>query len=314
MKQYSVRKYQSTDYTVWNQFVSEAKNGTFLFHRDFMEYHNDRFEDFSMLVFDQKNNLIAIIPANFSKTEVISHQGLTYGGFVLTKNIGGSNFAKVFQSVLTFLQSSGIAIFTIKMQPPLYSEIGNVGLDFCLFQKGINAYRKDMALLIDYSYQHRFHKSKEKHWKKFDDLHLEIREESSLKMFWEKVLVPRLSEKHQSSPVHTLEEIEKLKALFPNSIRQFSIYKEETILAGITIFEFKNGAKSQYGATTQEGEENRALDFLFMHLIEKFKREGKRFFDMGIVNDGTSCNEGLLKQKEELGCAVYTQDHYKIIV
>ncbi|HKX86066.1 MAG TPA: hypothetical protein VJL37_05305 [Flavobacterium sp.] len=314
MKEYSVRKYQPTDYTVWNQFVSEAKNGTFLFHRDFMEYHNDRFEDFSMLVFDQKNNLTAIIPANVSSNEVISHQGLTYGGFVLTKNIGGTNFTKVFQSVLTFLQSIGIASFTIKMQPPLYSEIGNGGLDFCLFQKGINAYRKDMALLIDYSHQHRFHKSKEKHWKKFDDLHLEIREESSLKVFWEKVLVPRLSEKHQSSPVHTLEEIEKLKALFPYSIRQFSIYKEETILAGITIFEFSNGVKSQYGATTQEGEENRALDFLFMHLIEKFKREGKRFFDMGIVNDGTSCNEGLLKQKEELGCVIYTQDHYKIIV
>ena len=312
MKDYSVRKYQSSDYIIWNQFVSEAKNGTFLFHRDFMEYHKDRFEDFSMLVFDSKMNLIAIIPATISKSEVISHQGLTYGGFVMTKNIGGTSFAQVFQRVLTFLQSNGITNFTIKMQPPLYSEIGNLGLDFCLFQKGVTAYRKDMALLIDYSQQHRFHKSKEKHWKKFDDLHLEIKEESSVKVFWEKVLVPRLTEKHQSSPVHTLDEMEKLKVLFPHSIRQFSIYKEETILAGITIFEFENGVKSQYGATTKEGEENRALDFLFMYLIEKFKREGKRFFDMGIVNDGTSYNEGLLKQKEELGCVIYSQEHYKI--
>ena len=72
--------------------------------------------------------------------------------------------------------------------------------------------------------------------------------------------------------------------------------------------------KSQYGATTKKGEELRALDFLFINLIQKYKSEGKLFFDMGIVNDDNEkgYHAGLLKQKEELGCSVYSQDFYKM--
>ncbi|MDZ4329560.1 MAG: GNAT family N-acetyltransferase, partial [Flavobacterium sp.] len=44
MKNYSVKQYQESDYTNWNAFIGQAKNATFLFHRDFMEYHKERFE------------------------------------------------------------------------------------------------------------------------------------------------------------------------------------------------------------------------------------------------------------------------------
>jgi hypothetical protein len=63
VKNYSVRPYEDCDYELWNTFVSAAKNATFLFQRDFMEYHKDRFEDFSLLIFD-KVKLVAVLPAN----------------------------------------------------------------------------------------------------------------------------------------------------------------------------------------------------------------------------------------------------------
>ena len=85
MKNYIVRKYQSTDYLTWNEFVANAKNATFLFHRDFMEYHSDRFQDFSLLIFDENQNLKAILPANRVNDIVFSHHGLTYGGLVLNQ-------------------------------------------------------------------------------------------------------------------------------------------------------------------------------------------------------------------------------------
>ena len=57
MKNYTVKKYQENDYEIWNAFIGQAKNATFLFHRDFMEYHKDRFEDFSLVIFeDEKLN------------------------------------------------------------------------------------------------------------------------------------------------------------------------------------------------------------------------------------------------------------------
>ena len=123
------------------------------------------------------------------------------------------------------------------------------------------------------------------------------------------MLIPRLSTKYGVNPVHTLDEIRKLKHKFPENITQFVIYYKGQIQAGITIFKTATVVKSQYGAVTEDGEVTRALDFLFISLINKYKTLGYQYFDMGRV---TEDNFGLIKQKEELGCYLYPQDTYQI--
>ena len=46
-----------------------------------MEYHADRFTDYSLLVYDG-NKLLALLPANRSGDVLYSHAGLTYGGVI----------------------------------------------------------------------------------------------------------------------------------------------------------------------------------------------------------------------------------------
>jgi hypothetical protein len=99
VKDYSVRPYEAKDYSLWNTFINEAKNATFLFHRDFMEYHKDRFDDFSLMVFD-KEKLVAILPANRVGDTVFSHQGLTYGGLIYSDKLKLAGVLNVFQTVL----------------------------------------------------------------------------------------------------------------------------------------------------------------------------------------------------------------------
>jgi len=41
----------------WNEFVKNAKNSHFFFQREYMEYHSDRFQDFSLIVLDEKKKL-----------------------------------------------------------------------------------------------------------------------------------------------------------------------------------------------------------------------------------------------------------------
>src|SRR4051794_35212040 len=72
----------------WNDFVARAKNGVFLFHRDYMEYHAGRFHDASLLVFDD-DALIALLPANVGERTYVSHGGLTYGGFIIDARMRG---------------------------------------------------------------------------------------------------------------------------------------------------------------------------------------------------------------------------------
>ena len=87
----NIHRYTSSDKPIWDAFVRASKNGTFLFERDYMDYHRDRFFDHSLMFLDDKGRLVALLPANEVELDGVrhlySHQGLTYGGFVLsTKN------------------------------------------------------------------------------------------------------------------------------------------------------------------------------------------------------------------------------------
>ena len=105
---------------VWDTFVSESKNGTFLFQRNFMDYHADRFMDCSLLVYEGDNmsedvkerstgieGLKAVFPANWVESErcVYSHQGLTYGGLVVTEEITQSEVLEIMQAVMLYYES-----------------------------------------------------------------------------------------------------------------------------------------------------------------------------------------------------------------
>ncbi|MBC7749738.1 MAG: GNAT family N-acetyltransferase [Methylotenera sp.] len=313
MKNYSVKPYRESDYANWNAFIGQAKNATFLFHRDFMEYHKDRFEDFSLMVFEDEK-LIAVLPANRVGDIVYSHQGLTYGGLVYSSKLNGEKVENILDSLVFFFKESEVQSFFFKSIPLFYTSKGNAEMEFFMLKKGAFLDKKEMNLGINLAMPLTFSKSKLKHFRKIEELDLEMVEEEQLESFWGLVLVPRLLEMYDAKPVHTLQEITALKEKFPNNIKQFSVYFEDVIIAGITLFETETVVKSQYGATTKKGEKLRALDFLFITLIKKYKQEGKLFFDMGIVNDDNEkeYHAGLLKQKEELGCSVYSQDFYKM--
>ncbi|MFD2564599.1 GNAT family N-acetyltransferase [Aquimarina rubra] len=308
MPTYTIKKYHKDDCSIWNSFIDDSKNGTFLFHRDFMEYHSDRFEDFSLLVYNQAK-LVAVFPANIKNTEIHSHQGLTYGGLILKKSIGGEKIRNVLSAIMEFLRSHQIGDLYIKSIPVFYHQKPSNELVFFLSEYGAELYRRDLNLAIDYSLPTSIHKSKLKHYEKRKNIGFVVEEVDDFSEFWNEVLIPRLEEKHDTKPVHTLEEIHTLKKNFSESIEQFVIRLDNEILAGITVFKTKEVVKSQYGAVTNKGEKHRALDFLFICLINKYRKEGYKFFDMGTV---TESNFGLLKQKEELGCEIYTQDFYKL--
>jgi len=312
MTKYTVKKYHPNDAAIWNEFIAQSKNATFLFQRDFMEYHQDRFDDFSLLIFEGEK-LKAVLPANKKENTVYSHQGLTYGGLVFSHKLKAEKIGLILDQVLVFFKENQIETFYYKPIPGFYFPEGNQQTDFFLFKRGAVLDRKEMNLAINLGMPLQISKSKLKHFRRIEDLDLDIVEEQQFDSFWDKILEPRLLEKFDSKPVHTKAEITSLKQKFPQNIKQFSVYQQDEIIAGITIFEMGNVVKSQYGATSKKGEAVRALDFLFINLIEKYKNEKKLFFDMGIVNsDEEDYNSGLLQQKEELGCTVYNQDFYKI--
>lgn len=258
---------------------------------------------------------MAVFPANKKQHSLYSHQGLTYGGFIFGRSLKLSEIEPMITALLDYLKKTDVKNLYVKGLPDFYHTAISEAIESYLNSLTTELYRTDMVLAIDYNKPLQIHKTKRKHYRKNQGAGFSIEESQDFTKFWEGVLIPRLEEKHDVKPVHTLNEIMLLKKRFPEQIKQYNILLNNTILAGITIFDKGRIVKSQYGATTQEGEQMRALEYLFISLINKFKDERKSFFSMGTVRDDDhpkGYNEGLLKQKQELGCSEFYQHFYKI--
>ena len=312
MATYTIKKYEKNDWNIWNNFIAQAKNATFLFHRDFMEYHQDRFEDFSLLVFDN-DILKAVLPANKRGNSVYSHQGLTYGGLVYKQETKQASVIKIFHDILFFLSENKIQKLQIKTLPSIYHLKPSDEILYSLFLAEAKLIRCDSLSVIDLLQENKISKIRKRGIQKAVLNQLIIKEENDFELFWNEVLIPNLKAKHDAKPVHSIEEMNSLKALFPQNIHQFNVYLEDKIVAGTTIFETETVAHCQYISKNEKQENLGSLDFLFQYLIKERFAE-KRFFDFGISNEnqGKNLNEGLSYWKESFGASTIIHDFYEV--
>lgn len=312
VKNYSVKIYQESNYKDWNTFIGKAKNATFLFHRDFMDYHKDRFQDYSLIVLDDEK-WVAVLPANIVDNEVFSHQGLTYGGLVYNEKIKLASVIEIFKSILSFLNENNIEKLQLKLIPSIYHQKPTEELNYTLFLAKAQLTRRDTLAVIDLSKKNVLSKLRKRGVQNGILNNLLIKEVDDFEDFWNEILIPNLDRKHQAKPVHSLQEINRLKELFPNNIRQFNVYQNYNIIGGITIFESQNVAHCQYISGKEDKNELGGLDFLFHHLITKVF-QNKRFFDFGISNEnqGRKLNHGLSYWKESFGASTIVHDFYEV--
>ncbi|AWA31232.1 GNAT family N-acetyltransferase [Flavobacterium magnum] len=311
MKNYTVIRYQTTDAAVWNDFLDQADQASFLFHRNFMDYHADRFLDFSLMIYEG-SRLVALLPANAAGNTLYSHQGLTYGGLVYG-SLRLHEVIAVFRAVLYFAQQNGFTMLSYKCLPPVYCLKPRQECDYALFLAKARLVRRDTLSVIESNSRYKISALRRRGIKKGVENQLAVREEHSFEAFWNQILIPNLGSRHQTRPVHSLEEIQRLASQFPQSIRHFNVYHQDTLVAGTTIFETPNVAHAQYIAANETRADLGSLDFLFDTLIRGTFRE-KKFFDFGISNEsmGQKLNAGLSYWKESFGATTMVQDFYEV--
>lgn len=303
------------DVSKWNEFLAITKNSTFLLDRNFMDYHSDRFTDHSLLIYDEKESLLAMFPANQSSdVEVFSHQGLTYGGFIIKADAKLPVHLEVYKSILQYYNNLGIQSIRYKAFPRFYNDLQTDEIEYCLFLSEAELYRRDTALVIDRENRIPYSGNIRRDAKKALKKGVTIAEEDDFEGFWNKVLVPNLQVRFGVNPVHSTQEMVLLKNRFPKKLKLFTAKNAEgEILAGTVMFEMKNVAHCQYISATDDGRRLGALNLLFTTLIDEHFLD-KRFFDFGIANenDGKDVNPGLLAWKERMGGRTYSHDFYRI--
>jgi hypothetical protein len=314
MNTFKIIKYTSEYYNLWNDFVADAKNATFLFHRDFMEYHSDRFKDYSLLIFDEKENLKALFPANRIENDLFSHQGLTYGGLILDEKSKLSEIIHLNYKLFQYLFEAGFNKVQLKIIPPIYNSFPSDEMEYISFLLQAKLIRRDAIAILVLANKIVPSRVRKRGVETGEKQQLKIVEETSFDLFWNELLLPNLAQKYQTKPIHTVEEITYLKSKFPKLIRQFNVYFENKIVGGVTVFVTKNVIHPQYisgnkAFNTKLG----GLDFLYNHLIQNVFSNDK-YFDFGISNEnnGLQLNESLHYWKESFGARTIVQNFYEI--
>ena len=115
-----IKQYTPLMHQEWNRFVNDSKNATFLHLREYMDYHSNRFNDCSLMAYNG-GKLMAILPANRVDDTLYSHQGLTYGGWLMPlKHFNVTNMLAIWDAMTEFLPSIGIKSLIYKPSPHIY--------------------------------------------------------------------------------------------------------------------------------------------------------------------------------------------------
>jgi hypothetical protein len=311
---YKVTPYSDDLANTWNDFVKESGNDCFLFQREYMDYHRDRFLDSSVIV-SKDDKWIALLPSNISddKKTVYSHQGLTFGGLVVQPGLRLSESLEVFQSVFAFYLEQGAEKLIYKSIPTCFRTYRSDYDSYSLFLKDAVLIRRDTNFVIPPDQELSYQERRRRMIKKAIKHQFVVKKTEDYDVFWQKILIPNLMTKHNVRPVHSETEINILKSRFPENIQFFGTYDGERLIAGTVLYRYATYDHSQYISSSDEGRDMGALDLLFDELIKNARSE-KKLFSFGITNEqgGRFLNRGLTDWKEGFGSIVVPQDFWLI--
>ena len=312
MNSFDIVRYTPAQLSEWNTFVSKSKNATFLFDRRYMDYHADRFEDYSLMVY-YKSELYALLPANRVADTLYSHQGLTYGGLLMTSDSKTAVVRDAFVAVNNFLRQEGISRVIYKPIPWIYASLPSEEDLFALNNVcKAQVSSRDVATVVMLSHRLPLSELRRRCVKKAWKAGVEIREAQDCSVFWP-LLEANLKRRYNARPVHSLEEITLLKSRFPQQIRLFVACKDGRVIGGTLLYICARTIKTQYISANEEGRRVGALDLLFTTLLDKCSENGMEYFDFGTSNrpENDDLNDSLIFQKEGFGGRAVCYDTYE---
>lgn len=296
----------------WDDFVLASKNGTFLFMRGYMEYHADRFTDSSLIVTGEGDRIVALLPANRTGDTIVSHGGLTYGGFVIDTRMSGADMLGVFSLLREYLSDRGVKRMIYKPVPSIYHRQPSDEDLYALFRNDARLAVRNLSTTInlrDPIPSSRLMKRAVKRQRRYG---IKVDEVEVADSFWPIVVEDRRV-RHNVRPVHTARELNYLKGLFPENIRFYTATSGEEVLGGAVIYLDRGVIHLQYAACTPEGKDMYATDVIYHELINE-RLAGNNYFDFGISNEdaGRYLNEGMVRHKEEFGGRSIIYDAYEV--
>ena len=315
-----IKQYTAEMANEWDAFVLNASvNGNFLQSRRFLSYHPEgRFEDCSLMYFDKKDNLRAVVPAavrrNESEKLFVSHPGSTYGGIVLdAKSCTAKKLQAIIEDVEDWCKNQGFTSVDLRLPPDFMWKTAAASLmEYMLKFNGFSE-QIELTTYIDFSaYKDsilsNFAQGKRTNVNNGKKKGLACRslgDDAEIEKFYD-LLCANLA-KHNAKPVHSITELKSLyRDTLAGSTEMLGVFSAEgEMLAAGWLFLFENQgvAHTQYLCADEKYNTLSPMAFLYYSAIEYAKSHGYRYLSWGISTEerGAILNWGLTESKEHFG-------------
>ncbi len=297
-----IEKYKSQDLEIWEDFVEKSSNGTIFHKRRFLSYHPpNRFED-SSLIF-KESNIVSLFPAVKVGDVLSSHKGASYGGFVFKEIITLKEAFEIVDELLHFASKEGFKAIEMTFPPLIYYTRPNNGFKFR--KRELSSFIPVLEEPFDI-----FKQEARTATRKAIKSGVSVILSEDIKTFYS-ILEKNLSMRHNVKPTHTIEELIRLKSLFPDRIWLNAAFYKEKMIAGTIIFETNpRVALAFYISHNEEYRHLRPVNLLFYETLKLCYIKGFKYLDLGTFTLNMIPNMGLCRFKESLGGRGIFRDTY----
>lgn len=310
-----IHKFTERDRKQWEEFVLNANNGTMFHYLKFLDYHpQGRFKNLHLII-KENRNIISLFPAVDEKKTIISHQGASYGGFVLRNGIGIHKTYLIVEHLLAYLKAHKYKKIILTQTPLIYYKNPNQYIDFALLKNAFHYRKREITAVIPLDIADpllSFHADARRSTKKAIREGVQIKISDDFKTFY-KILKHNLGMRHNVSPTHSLYELLKLKKLFPDDIMLFAAYLKEKMIGGIVIFVANTEViLAFYISHDQKFQIYRPVNLLFYEVIKWGRNKQFKYLDLGTFTLNMEPNWGLGRFKENHNARGFLRDSFEI--
>ncbi len=267
----------------WDSCITQAKNGNFLFLRDYMDYHRDRFDDHSLL-FASAGRTIACLPAHRIDDVLCSHRGLTFGGLVMHEAVRLSDVRAIFRALLSHMKSEGMRTLYYRHMPHPYHRLPAEEDIFVLSGLGARVVETKATCVVPAGMSALYSQDGVRRVvNRFGRSGLTLRRSFDFAAYMV-LCEDYLWRRRAAKPVHSGGELERLAARFPDNIQLYVVERGSDTEGGVVIYRNAACARSQYLAQSASGQRARIIPAIYDHILNSVLPQGT-MFDFGHSTD-----------------------------
>ncbi|NWF89823.1 MAG: GNAT family N-acetyltransferase [Ignavibacteriaceae bacterium] len=305
----------------WDRFVDQSDNGTLFHKRAFLNYHpKDRFKDASIYIVKDRKILSLLTGAVIEregKRILASHPGASYGGFVYKSDLNFKEAHELVDLLIDYAKNLKVDRIQLTVPPIIYQTKYSNYIDFALYRSGFTYLKRDVSSIVQLDFDdtkllETYRAEARTATKKAMKQGIRIAECENFDEYYE-ILKKNLKLRHNVNPAHSLEELKRLKKMFPVEIRLWGAFLKDKLTAGVCNFSVNpNVVLAFYISHDESFQEYRPVNLLFYEIMKQYRKEGFRFLDFGIFTVNMEPNWGLGRFKENFGArGIFRDTFYK---